>query len=139
MSYSEDLRMKAVSYYLSHQESYQSAGTVFGIGAATLHAWVKRYFELGHLKPIKPEGRPRVLLPDLQEAFRGLVQQHSDKTLRELSELWAQQQGQKLSIFCVGRTLRRLGFTLKKRPFGQKSETTAAIQESERPICLNWV
>jgi transposase len=114
MAYSTDLRTRAVKHFLSTNQSYQSAASLFQIGVGTFHRWVKRYRTTGNIDIRKSSGRPRCLNPAAENEFKAFVLQHSDATLSTLSDKWAKKTGVTLSIFCISRTLRRMNFTNKK-------------------------
>jgi transposase len=114
MAYSNDLRLRAVTYFRNNNLQYRDVAAIFDIGVATMHDWVKRFEETGKVEKIKSSGRPRVLPAEKNDAFKELVSCNADKTLAQLSEKWHEAEGQKLSIFCVSRSIRRVGFSYKK-------------------------
>jgi transposase len=119
MAYSEDLRDSAVKYFLSHDLQYKEAAAIFGIGSGTLHRWVASYQNDGRLEYKTSTGRPRALSLEQESAFKDMVMANYDQNLEQLSEIWEAQSGQRMSIFSVSRSIRRLGFTRKKRPSGR--------------------
>lgn len=66
-------------------------------------------------------GRPKLLCLEKNSVFQGMVVNNADHTLEQLSEIWEMQQGQKLSIFSISRSIRRFGLTRKKRHSGLQS------------------
>ena len=136
MAYSTDLRESAVNYFLNHELSYNDVSAIFGIGTATLHRWVSAYKHDGCLEYETSPGRPRLLCLEKEASFQELVMNNSDHTLDQLSEIWEAQQGQKLSSFTLSRSIRRLGFTRKKRRFGLQSERERLIKKSAENIYL---
>lgn len=122
MAYSNDLRVSAVTYFLSHDFRYKDVAPIFGVGVATLHGWVSTYKESGRIESKSPTGRPRLLQGKQDSAFQEMITTNKDMTLEQLSEAWEAHQGQKLNIMYISRTLRRLGITRKKRHFAQQKE-----------------
>lgn len=137
MAYSTDLRESAVNYFLSHILPYKDVAAIFGIGSATLYRWVSKNKIGGCLEYGTSPGRPRLLDQEKDSIFREMLAQNADHTLEQLSEMWEVQQGQKLSTFCISRSIRRFGITRKKRHSGRHSEKMNPINKSCANICLN--
>jgi transposase len=114
MAYSNDLRISAVTYFLNNNLRFKDVAAIFMVGVATLHTWVKRFHEAGSIEVRKSTGRPKLLSVDKQTEFQDFVRANADNTLEQLSEKWHILHGQKLSIFCISRTIKRIGFTYKK-------------------------
>lgn len=134
MAYSNDLRIRAVKSYTEDKLGYKEVALRFKIGIATLHGWVSRYRKSGHVEAKKPTGRPRVLCKEQTEAFQAMLLKNADKTLEQLSAKWCEQTGQKLSVFCISRSLRRFGLTLKKRRFVPKNVSVGLTKKSVHNI-----
>ena len=130
MAYSNDLRVSAVSYFLNHNLQYRDVAAIFGVGVATMHRWVSAYSDHGVVDYRTSTGRPRILSRENDSAFQEMVLKNADSTLEKLSEIWETQQGQKLTIFCVSRAIRRLGLTRKKRLFVQRKERAKITSKS---------
>ena len=130
MAYSKDLRDSAVKYFLSHDVQYKDASATFGIGSGTLHRWVASYQSDGRLEHKKSTGRPRALSAEQETAFKDMVITNFDQNLEQLSEIWEAQCGQRMSIFSVSRSIRRLGFTRKKRPSGRVNAITKVTKKN---------
>lgn len=114
MAYSNDLRISAVTYFLNNNLRFKDVASIFMIGVATLHAWVKRFQETGGIETVKSTGRPRVLQVEKHGEFEKFVRANADNTLEELSEKWHALHGQKLSIMCISRNIKRICLSYKK-------------------------
>jgi transposase len=97
---------------------------VFGVGAATV-ARLKKNFRDTKGVAAKPHGGgnpPRI--PKEKEALvETLVQQHPDWTETRYAKELSEQHGITCSSVTVGRVIRRLGYSVKKRPSSRKSAT----------------
>ena len=120
MAYSIDLRTRAVSYFLNHNKQYREVAALFDVGVATLHDWVQRHEETGNVHPRKATGRPRLLSPAQNDAFKTFILKNADRTLAELSAEWHCQDGELMSISCVSRSIKRLDFSYKKNLSSQR-------------------
>ena len=95
--------------------SKKAVHKTFGVSRSTLDAWLKRRQETGDVKTITNYKRgPAAAISDAK-AFEQFVQRHSGATLRQMAVAWDEQTGQKLSLNTFSLTLRRLGWTRKKR------------------------
>ena len=83
----------------------------FSISRNTIHQWTRLKTETGDLTP-RPVGqsKPNQKIVDL-DAFGAFVSAHPDKTQAELAQLWPEN----ISERTIGRALKRIGFTRKKR------------------------
>src|SRR5215207_477180 len=114
MPYSNDLRLRAVHHYLNVHKNYQVVSSLFSVGIATLHEWVKRFRANGNVERNKPPGRPRLVSESDEKEFYKMTLKNADSSLEILSEEWREKSGQKLSIMTMSRSIRRLHLTHKK-------------------------
>lgn len=114
MPYSNDLRSRAVNHYLNVHKNYQVVSSLFSIGIATLHEWVKRFRASGNVTRNKPPGRGRLILKCDEKEFYEMALNNADSSLEKLSEKWREKSGTQLSIMTVSRSIRRLHLTHKK-------------------------
>ena len=87
---------------------------LFGVSVAT----IKRYQVLaqqGDLRPKAIPGRPRHIPEAEQAALARQLEARPDATLAEHCLAWQETHGVRLSVATMHRSLRRLGYTLKKR------------------------
>jgi transposase len=107
-----DLRKRIVAARLRDSQSMGQIAERFGIAKGTVQNIIERYRDAGTVAP-KPTNAGR------KAAFRGAllkrlerdVLDHPDATLAELRD----RSGLAVSLVTVHHTLRRMGFTLKKR------------------------
>ena len=143
----EDLRIKAVKAVLSGMKHVEAA-KLFGVARQTVDRWVKSYQEGGFaaLKARK-QGRPRggSLLPwQAAQIAKAVVHRHPDQ-LKLPFYLWTREAvadyierrfGIRLSVWTVGRYLKRWGFTPQKpvrRAFEQNPKEVQRWLKEEYP------
>jgi transposase len=114
MSYSNDLRLRAVHHYLNVHRNYKAVSKLFKVGIATLHDWVRRFRASGSIPCNNPPGRPRTVSGVQENEFYNMVLANADCTLEKLSEKWQEKSGTQVSGMTIWRTIRRLRLTYKK-------------------------
>ena len=123
-SYSADLRERAVACVDGGLSKMQVSRT-FGIARSTLDDWLALRAQTGQLKdPIRR--RRAAALPDTVEV-RAFIEQQRHSTLAQMAGAWEQATGQRLTPMTFCNSLRRLGYTRKKRVFSIRN----AIKASE--------
>lgn len=121
-SYPIELRERVLRIRKELRLTYEEAGKLFEIGPATVNRWARLAREQGNLKPKKRHTGPAFLLNDAQrEGLRQLVEEKPDRTIAELVQAYAERFSLKLSASSMGRYLRRLGLTIKKKSSTQFS------------------
>ena len=105
MSYSKDLRERAVKYRLNGH-TLEETSEIFNVGTSAVSRWVKQYKEKGDLsnKPLN-----RGYKKTNPEKLKDYVKKHPDAYQREIAEEF------NCSIMAVSKALKRLGITRKKR------------------------
>jgi transposase len=126
-SYSEDLRHQAVSA-VDEGMSKLAASRTFGIARSTLDDWLLLREQTGQLASKPCPGRAR-LLQDTVE-IRAFIERQSQGTLSQMAQAWEQETGQRITAMTFCNTLRRLGYTHKKRVFFIKSATPKSVKSS---------
>ncbi len=121
MTYSEDLRERAVAAYQRGEGSQREIAERFDVGQSTLSGWLRLLEERGTLTPGKPTGRPRKLTPEQEELVPRLLERRNDLTLDELADDLAEYEID-VSRQTVGRVLQRMGWTRKKNAARSGSE-----------------
>lgn len=112
MSYSKDLRERAVSYRLSGHTVRKTA-EVFGVGICAISEWVKKYKETGDLSN-KPLNRGfKKIDPEKLKAY---VAEHPDAYQKEIAAYF------NCSEAAVWKALKRLKITRKKRRYDTVSK-----------------
>lgn len=131
-AYSQDLRERIVGAVESGRAKSETA-RLFGVSLPT----VRRYLALRRLKgdlSAKPiAGRPRHIQPQHHPDLLAQLQAHPDATLEEHCQAWLQSHHQPLSLSTMHRAIRRLGYTLKKRPSRPPSRSPSYGRSGERP------
>jgi transposase len=111
-----DLRERVVQAYENANDSFARIAERFGVGEATVNRWVSRRRRTGCIAPLANRGRPQSLVDELGLSLLcTLLGEQPDATRFELAQQYQLERGIALSVATVGRQLRRLGFTRKKR------------------------
>ena len=126
--YSLDFRQKVIAA-LEAGHSKASLSRLMGVGTTTLTEWHNRYRATGEVaaKPGYQQGHSHKITD--WEAFRAFAEQHGDKTQLEMAQLWPDE----ISEDTIGRALKRIGFTRKKRA----TATPKATPTNARNISMN--
>ena len=120
MTYSQDLRKKAVEYVESGKSQIEAA-VVFGVTSRTIWNWIQRKKQ-GSLKPKSYETSPRKI--DNNRLIQYL-KQHPDAYLREIAEEFG------VDPSAVFYACKRLKLTLKKR-----RKTIESVMKRKEPLSL---
>lgn len=110
-----DLRSRVIDAYERGEGTQVELAERFGVGEASVKRWLARKRRQGNLEPSKAPGAERKVDEDGHEELRHLVEEHPDLTRDEYAELLEQRVGVLVSPATLGRMLRRLGVTRKKR------------------------
>jgi len=115
-----DLRKRVVA---ARMEDGQSMGLIaerFRVPKGTVQNILERFRDAGTLVP-KPQnaGRRAAFRGKLLQRLERDVEQHPDATLMELRE----RSGMKVSLVCIHKTLKKLGFTRKKSLYVRTSSS----------------
>lgn len=146
----EDLRCKAVKAVLEGKKQVEVA-KIFGVTRQAVGKWVKAYRGSGtKILKAKPKGRPKggALLPwQAAQIVKAVKDRHLEQlkmpfclwTREAVSELIERKFGVHLSVWTVGRYLKRWGFTPQKplrRAFERDPKEVSRWLEEEYPaIC----
>jgi transposase len=85
---------------------------MFTISRNTLDLWLKRREQTGSISAIREYARgPEPKIANL-DAFRRFAQQHGQLTQQAMAQQWTEP----ISDRTIGKALKRIGFTRKKRP-----------------------
>jgi transposase len=114
--YSLDLRNRVIAAVESGLYKTEIC-QLYQISRKTLYSWLERYQKQGNLEPITgfQKGHSH-LIKDL-EAFRCYVDDHPDQTQEEMAAAF------QVSRATIGRALKKIGYSRKKRVLFMKSET----------------
>lgn len=123
-SLSLDLRQRVVHAYETASDSMADVAARFGVGVATVNRWVNRHRRTGLLAPLPHAGGPAPLVDEKGLSLLStLLWEQPDALRSEVAEQYRQERGICLSLATVGRELRRMGLTHKKKHFMQPSAT----------------
>jgi transposase len=113
--YSQDLRLRVVQAYESHEGSMRPLAARFRLSLSCVRDLLTRYRTTGHVAP-KPHGGgyPAKLKTKGLEALKTLVHATPDATLQELGAQLSTTQQVTVSPATMSRALARLGLPRKK-------------------------
>lgn len=124
MALSEDLRWRIVRAWQKKKLTTAELAELFGVGEATITR-LKRVFRETKAVAGKPHGggNPPRIGKEHESLVEKLVQQHPDWTEAQYAKELRQQHGISASSVTVGRVIRRLGYSVKKRPSSPRNAT----------------
>jgi transposase len=136
-AYSPDFRehvLRAVD------QGYERADIIkmFGISRATIKRYLKQRRETGDVKAKPHPGRPPKKFAPLQAGLAAQLEAHADATLEVHCQLWQEQHGVRVSPSTMGRAIRRMGWTRKKRRWVPANATKRRDQPGEISSCT-WM
>lgn len=115
--YSYDLRQKAIEA-VKRGEKKIEVSRFFKISRNTLDLWLKREKETGDYEASQPYGRgTKPKIQDL-EKFREFMAEHSEKTQKQMAELW----GNNITQQNISYACQKLEITRKKKLMVIKKE-----------------
>lgn len=109
-SMSEDLRRRVVEARLSGG-SVSEVSTRFGVSPDSVRRWTQRFEKTGTFSALRRGGRKQPKITDM-ETFEAFAKAHAHSTLAQMQAAW---EGE-VSLMCLSRALKRLGWTHKKSP-----------------------
>jgi transposase len=127
-AYTQELRERIVAA-VDHGVPRDEVAEVFGVGLSTIKRYLKQRRETGSVAPKPIPGRPPKKLGPLREGLSQQLGAVPDATLGQRCQLWEQSHGERVSQASMCRTIKRLGWTRKKRlwepPKGMKPPAAA--------------
>lgn len=121
--YSYDLRMKVLGA-IDGGLRKSDASRLFQISRNTIDLWLKRRAVTGDVLTLsRQEAASRSARRGITNTseFEAFVREHPSATQAELARLWKES----VSRQTVGRALRKIGYTRKKRPMATVNETNS--------------
>ncbi len=115
---SSEIRERALAAYQTGDYTQLEVAAIFRVSTRTFQRWLKQYREHGSTEPGKRGHRAAVYRGADLKRLDGLIARHPDATLDELRELT----GKSCSLMAVQRAVARLGYSLKKNAFGQRTK-----------------
>ncbi len=115
-AYSVDLRQRIVAAANRGMPRVEIA-TTFGVSLSTVQRLVARRRQNAQddLIAQSPPGRRRTLSPEHHAALWAQLEANADATIEQHTHLWNKTHEAAVSQWTIGRALRRLGWTRKKR------------------------
>ena len=113
--YSIDLRERVLAA-LDRNMARSKAITTFQVSRSTIKRWLAQRATLGHLRPGRASGRPRSITKSDELLLRAQLTDTPDATIPEHTERFNASRPTPLSHWTLGRAIRRLDWTRKKRP-----------------------
>jgi transposase len=120
----EKIRIAVVRAVEEKGMTYAEVAEMLGIGEASVSRILRRHRETGSVAP-KPKGGGRTspLRGEVAKQLIAIVRATPDATVDEMTSVLVDKTGVATSTSAVGRALRRLGFTRKKRSSSRRSAT----------------
>lgn len=126
-TYSYDLRERVVRACDEGAHSRQALAELFGVSTAWIRRLLQRRRETGSFAAKPRGGGPATkMTPQRCTRLLGLVSEQPDATLAELHE----RLGMAVHRSTLARTLRRLGWTVKKKSCGRPNRTAPTSARS---------
>jgi transposase len=113
-AYSEDLRLRVLAA-LDGGMSRADAATTFRVSLSSIKRWRAQHTAVGHLRPKRPSGRPRLIGPSAEARLRLHLTAAPDATLPEHASAWTREERRSLSRWTMSRAIARLRWSRKKR------------------------
>ncbi|HEX4204097.1 MAG TPA: helix-turn-helix domain-containing protein [Ktedonobacteraceae bacterium] len=104
---------------------------LFGVSRATIKRYLKQRRETGNVNVRPIPGRPLKKFAPLQVGLVAQLQTHPDVILEIHCQLWEQEHGLQVSTTTMGRAIRRVGWTRKKRRWVPLNATKRHEQPGE--------
>lgn len=120
MGYSVDLREAALAALDNGMTKWEVHKT-FKVSRTSLDDWLRLREKTGKLEDIKYRHGPKAAIANTSENH-AFFEKHKHKTLAQLCDLWFEKSGKRLSDVTLSRTLKRFGYTRKKRVTSIKNE-----------------
>jgi len=116
-AYSLDLRERVVGAFDAGDMTDEQVAELFQVGEATVHRWKRLRRETGSLVPKPPQGggMPPRVAPEQENLVREIVREEPDLTVQEVAWEFHRRTGRSVSRAAMGRTLRKLELTRKKK------------------------
>lgn len=121
---SEDLRRSIIRAWQRMDLTTVELAEIFGVGAATITRLKRVFRETGTVDPKPRAGGARAIIGKAEARFvEALVKRQPDWSEELFAKALADEYGIVASAVTVGRAIRRLGYSVKKRRSSPRSET----------------
>jgi len=121
---SEDLRWAIIHAWRKRKLTTPELAEQFGVGEATVKRLKKRFVTTKSVaRSPHGGGMPRKITPKQEPIVEALVQSHPDWREDQYADHLAEHHGIDASAVTVGRVIRRLGYSVKKRRSSRRNAT----------------
>ena len=118
-----ELRLRVVAAVIEDGDTYEQAADRFKVGRASVNRWLA-LARRGELAPKRhTNGHKHTIRGEREDWLRELLQECPEDTLPEYCDRFDERHGIRVSSATMGRAIRRLGYTRKKRPSKRKNVT----------------
>jgi len=112
--YSTDLRVRVLDA-LDAGMSRREAVRIFQVSSGSIKRWLRLRRTRGDLTPKRPSGRAPSITPDRYPLLRAQLEAAPDAARAAHAAQWNADHDTTLSAWTLGRAIRRLGWSRKKR------------------------
>jgi transposase len=112
--YSVDLRERVLAA-LDRGMARTKAITTFQVSRSTIKRWLAQRATVGHLRPGRATGRPPTITKSDEPQLRAQLTDTPDATIPEHTDRFNADRPTPISHWTLGRAIRRLNWTRKKR------------------------
>jgi transposase len=129
-AYPKELRERVIRAWQTTDISWVQLAALFNLGVATVNRWIRHYRATGSMERRPHGGGQQHRIPDAQlPLLKELVDEKPDRTLAELAAWYTAQTKVVVSTATIGRGLKRLGYTRKKKSLSATEREAPRIQE----------
>jgi transposase len=115
MSYSMDLRIKAIEAYKENEGTQEEIAEFFGVSLSTFKRWLMRHRRNESLEPIREgKGRPHRIDEEGLNLLASIVETNPSISLAELSEVYYNKNKKIVGRSVLSRALAKLNLRYKK-------------------------
>lgn len=131
-AYSLDLRQKVLLAYRNNGLSEREVARLFCVSLSFVRDLLKLYRETGSVDPKPHAGGTRSIEGARLLILRACVDRRPDATLEELREDYRIVTNQDVSVSTIGLSLRRMGYTRKKKSVRAQESRSDEVAEERR-------
>lgn len=133
MALSVDLRRRIIGAWQKQKLTTKELAELFDVGEASVTRLKRLYRDTKSVDP-RPHGggNPPRIPKDKEHLVKKLVLEHPDWTEKQYAEELAERYGLAASSVTVGRVVRKLGYSVKKRPWSRANaiEQTSSNEDA---------
>jgi len=138
-AYPKELRERAIQTYLAGGGTYEQVADRFCVGRATFNRWINRFRETGSVEPLPHGGGPpRKLDEEHRGQLLAAVEEKPDATREELREKLCASSKLEVSVWTIGRELRRANLTVKKNRSRRQSASGRTFRRGAKSSWRFW-